>query len=572
LRNSARTAFVFQTLCDSRELLGCLLVDLGIDTREKDFPRLYEQLREVLISEAKAGKRLVVFVDEAQNLDESALETVRLLSDFETPTSKLMQIVLVGQPQLADKLARPTLTQLRQRVSILSRLNPFGPAETDAYINHRLSVAGYEGTQLFTPEARAMIATWSGGIPRNINNLCFNALSLGYALRRKDVDLSLVQEAASDLELSPLFSKQYHSHQPVTAASPRGAVEVFTDELTPDVGLATIPASIPAATCPKEPAAVPAPDSVGDDSFPAERVALAAEATPPSPPQPIRTSGDHRAWRHQLLGKAAPAQHAVHYNLPFSFAPVWVGVILLVLAAAGVFYLHRGIAHSAAAARTNPARVASPLSKAVNRLLGVRSADDPVPVVSQPLIVVHTKSQPVHQAQHSDASISTSQPASPESAGRPAWNPEFFASLADTPRWPATVDQGGPPDRSAVASDVPVGMIQKIVPGDSNIPFALPLTSEPMPVGSRLEEAQLVFKIPPIYPPMAKQTRLEGTVVIHAVIDAAGELTDPKVVSGPRLLQAAAVDSVRKWKYRPAYLNDQPVPREMFITVNFRLH
>jgi protein TonB len=93
-----------------------------------------------------------------------------------------------------------------------------------------------------------------------------------------------------------------------------------------------------------------------------------------------------------------------------------------------------------------------------------------------------------------------------------------------------------------------------------------------MPVGSRLEEAQLVFKIPPIYPPMAKQTRLEGTVVIHAVIDAAGELTDPKVVSGPRLLQAAAVDSVRKWKYRPAYLNDQPVPREMFITVNFRLH
>jgi TonB family protein len=459
----------------------------------------------------------------------------------------------------------------------LSRLNPFGPAETDAYINHRLSVAGYEGTQLFTPEARAVIAAWSKGIPRNINNLCFNALSLGYALRRKDIDLSLVQEAASDLELSPLFSKQYRSHQPVTAASPRGAVEVFTHELTPGVGLATIPDSIPAATCPKEPAAVPAPDSFGDDSFPAERVALAAEATPPSPPQPIRTSGDRRAWRHQLLRKVAPKQKTAHYNLPSSFAPVLVGVILLVIAAAGVFYLHRGIAHSAAATRTNPARVASPPSKAVNGLPGVRSANDPVPVVSQPLIVVHKKSQPVHQAQHSDASISTSQPASPESAGRPAWdgqnlNPEFFASLAGTPRWPATVGRGGPPDRSTVASDAPVDTIQKVVPGDLNIPFALPLTSKPVPVGSRLEDAQLVLEIPPIYPPAAKQTRVQGTVVIHAVIDAAGKLTDPKVVSGPPLLQAAALDSVRKWKYRPAYLNDEPVPKQVLITVDFRLH
>jgi len=581
LRNSARTAFVFQTLCDSRELLGCLLVDLGIDTREKEFPRLHEQLKGVLISEAKAGKRVVVFVDEAQNLDEPTLETVRLLSDFETPTSKLIQIVLVGQPQLADKLARPTLTQLRQRVSILSRLSPFGPAETDAYINHRLSEAGYEGTQLFTPEARAMIAAWSEGIPRNINNLCFNALSLGYALRRKDIDLSLVQEAASDLELRPLFSKQHHSYQPVTAASPRGAVEVFTDEMTSDAGIATIPAPIPAATCPKEPATVPEPDSFGDDSFPTERVGITAEATSPSPPstppQPIRTSGGHRAWRQRFLRKVARARQVVHYNLPFSFAPVLVGVILLVIAAAGVFYLHRGIAHSAAATGTNPARVASPPSKAVNGLPGVRSANDPVPVVSQPLIVVHKRSQPVHQVQHSDASISTSQPASPESAGRPAWdgqnlNPEFFASLAGTPRWPATVGRGGPPDRSTIASDAPVDTIQKVVPGDLNIPFALPLTSKPVPVGSRLEDAQLVLEIPPIYPPEAKQTRVQGTVVIRAVIDAAGKLTDPKVVSGPPLLQAAALDSVRKWKYRPAYLNDEPVPKQVLITVDFRLH
>jgi len=115
-------------------------------------------------------------------------------------------------------------------------------------------------------------------------------------------------------------------------------------------------------------------------------------------------------------------------------------------------------------------------------------------------------------------------------------------------------------------------MIQKVVPGDSNIPFALPPPSEPRTVDSRLEDPQLVFEVPPIYPLMAKRTGLEGAVVIHAVIDASGHLTDPKVVSGPRLLQAAAVDSVRRWKYRPAHLDNQPVSKEILITVNFHLH
>ena len=109
LRGSARTAFLFQTQCDSRELLRYLLADLEIDTREKNLAWMHEQLKRVLIGAASAGKRFVVFIDEAQNLSESALETVRLLSDFETPGSKLMQIVLAGQPQLADKLTRPAL-------------------------------------------------------------------------------------------------------------------------------------------------------------------------------------------------------------------------------------------------------------------------------------------------------------------------------------------------------------------------------------------------------------------------------------------------------------------------------
>src|SRR5207249_5322332 len=119
---------------------------------------------------------LVLFIDEAHNLEQSVLETVRLISDFEMPDTKLMQIILAGHPSLADNLSAPAL---RQRVSIRTRLRPLNPEEVDAYIDYRLRVAGYSqdvsGT-LFTPEARYLLATESEGIPRNINNLCFHAL------------------------------------------------------------------------------------------------------------------------------------------------------------------------------------------------------------------------------------------------------------------------------------------------------------------------------------------------------------------------------------------------------------
>jgi TonB family protein len=267
LRSSSRTAFLFQTQCDSRELLRSLLADLGIDTGEKDLAWMHDQLKRVLIGEARAGRRLVVFIDETQNLAESALETVRLLSDFETPTSKLMQIVLAGQPQLADKLARPTLAQLRQRVSILCRLNPFTPAETDAYINHRLRVAGCKGGQLFTPDARAMIATESKGVPRNINNLCFNALSLGYALGKKEIDSSLVIEVANDLEVSPLGSERHQAAFAARLQRVKGKVSEADQQLS------SVPIDSAQTTLTPEPGK---PTSVADAEVPTS--ALVAEA------------------------------------------------------------------------------------------------------------------------------------------------------------------------------------------------------------------------------------------------------------------------------------------------------
>jgi general secretion pathway protein A len=207
LRGKARTAFVFRTDCDSREFIRHVLLDLGIDARGKDLPAMHEALNQVLVEEMHVGRRFVLVIDEAQNLEEDVLESIRLLSNFERPWMKLMQIVLAGQPGLAEKLSRSSMAQLRQRISLLIHVAPFNREETYAYIDHRLSVAGCEDLGLFTEEARDLIAERSEGIPRNINNLCFNAMSLACALKRKAVDRATVLEVLGDLDLDPLIER-----------------------------------------------------------------------------------------------------------------------------------------------------------------------------------------------------------------------------------------------------------------------------------------------------------------------------------------------------------------------------
>jgi general secretion pathway protein A len=201
-RHNARTAFLFQTQCSSWEFMRFLLAELGIENHDQDFVRMREQFHKLLLQEARAGRRFVVVVDEAQNLDATVMETVRLLSDFETPRAKLLQIILSGQPELADKLASRNMVQLRQRVSLLNRLMPLSIDETRKYVEHRLSVAGHSGPLPFSAEALVDIARFTEGIPRNINNFCFNILSLGCALRQRVVDPTLVEEVIKDLDIN----------------------------------------------------------------------------------------------------------------------------------------------------------------------------------------------------------------------------------------------------------------------------------------------------------------------------------------------------------------------------------
>lgn len=220
LHNKARTAFVFQTDCDSREFLRHVLFDFGLDGSGNDLAAMHEMLNGLLTKEMRAGRRVVLVIDEAQNLGEKVLESVRLLSNFETPWKKLLQIVLAGQPQLAGRLAQASLAQLKQRISLLVRIEPLTPEETGAYIGHRLRYAGYRGPSLFTADAQLLVARYSEGIPRNINNICFNAMSLACALNQNAIGRDIINEVLHDLDLESLSDNAAVGPQPEQDAKP----------------------------------------------------------------------------------------------------------------------------------------------------------------------------------------------------------------------------------------------------------------------------------------------------------------------------------------------------------------
>jgi len=219
MRHMARTVFLFQDQCDSLELLHSLVNRLGGETSGLRMGGMLETLNNILVQQAQPGKRFVLVIDEAQNLDEPVLETVRLLSNFGAAHTKPMQIILTGQPLLAEKLASPGLAQLRQRISILGRLSRFDAADTAHYIAHRLTIAGHSGDPLFTPEALEMIGAASQGIPRNINSLCSNALLLGYAQGHKKIDTKIMDEAVSDLDLNALLPSPTDTDRPAPSVT-----------------------------------------------------------------------------------------------------------------------------------------------------------------------------------------------------------------------------------------------------------------------------------------------------------------------------------------------------------------
>ena len=210
LRDTARTAFVFTTQDSFRDLLRYINLEFDLPDCGDDPVRFQQQFKEFLVTEARRERPVILLLDEAQNLNDASLEAIRLLSDFETPGKKLLHILLAGQPQFAERLGQSGMSQLFQRVATVSRLAKLTHAETAAYVEHHLRTAGYRGDQLFTSDALAWIAEKSCGIPRQINRLCFNGLSIGCGLQKHYVDVDILMEVERDLDLHPVADSEKH--------------------------------------------------------------------------------------------------------------------------------------------------------------------------------------------------------------------------------------------------------------------------------------------------------------------------------------------------------------------------
>ena len=198
------TAFVFNPRLSVSQFFDFMMNDFGIPCEVRQKGQMLMKLNQWLLERYQAGERAVLIVDEAQNLSPQMLEEIRLLTNLETSTEKLLQIVLAGQPELEQKLNQPQLRQLRQRITLRAKTRPLTVEETRGYIQERLRIAGGENTDIFSPEAVEAVHRFARGIPRITNLLCEHALVSSFVDHQNPVPAEIVEEVAKDFELDVL--------------------------------------------------------------------------------------------------------------------------------------------------------------------------------------------------------------------------------------------------------------------------------------------------------------------------------------------------------------------------------
>src|SRR5579862_3288502 len=203
-REGLPTAFIFNSRLNEEQFFEFMMTDFGIpcDSREKS--QVLLRLNQWLLERYRAGETAVLIVDEAQNLSPEVLEEIRLLTNLETSTEKLLQIVLTGQPELEEKLKIPSLRQLRQRITLRCRTAPLSLEETFGYVAERLRIAGANGEPVFSKEAIQTVHLYSRGIPRVVNLLCEHSMINAYVDSLRPIPAHLVEEVAREFQLDEI--------------------------------------------------------------------------------------------------------------------------------------------------------------------------------------------------------------------------------------------------------------------------------------------------------------------------------------------------------------------------------
>lgn len=202
------TAFVFNSRLNVPQFLDYMMADLGIACESEAKSQILLRLYNWLLDRYRAGETAVLIVDEAQSLSDEVLEEIRMLTNLETFTEKLLQIVLVGQPELEQRLKQPQLRQLRQRLTLRAKTHPLSLEETKAYVAQRLRIAGATGQPIFDPDALLAIHRYSAGVPRLVNLLCEHCLVSAFVDQHKTVTADVVDAVAGDFDLGDNTTSQ----------------------------------------------------------------------------------------------------------------------------------------------------------------------------------------------------------------------------------------------------------------------------------------------------------------------------------------------------------------------------
>ena len=216
LNGSAQIALIFSTIVSPADLLRSVCEEFGLVEPKRPLQDIHDYLVSLngfLLESYRKGENCALIIDESQNLSAEVLESIRLLSNFETSKDKLLQILLVGQPELAVRLNSPELRQLKQRVMLRHHLRALSLQECCEYVSNRLKVAGGGDRTIFTLNVLESIYSYSGGIPRVVNVLCDNALLTGYALGRKEIDTGIIRKVAEDLSITTNLEARFRPIQ-----------------------------------------------------------------------------------------------------------------------------------------------------------------------------------------------------------------------------------------------------------------------------------------------------------------------------------------------------------------------
>jgi len=556
------------------DFLSYITFELGINVKEPTKGKLLRALYGFLLTQFDKGLTTVLVIDEAHEMPRNVLEEIRVLANFETAQQKLIQIVLVGQPELEKKLDLVELRSLKQRIAVRCQLEPLSAEEIRHYIDRRLQLAGapLEAGAIFPSRTIEAIHRYSMGIPRLVNSICDQALMAAFARQIHTVQVDIIDEVATHFRLDHNPHLSTRTEKPSSVAR---QIETSNQNKSRQAS----------------PTANASGMKAGDLETPPTPMAV-SEATPAQ----MATSVESETSNHRKLNDKETA--GSKFNSRFMRAirgpqlGPWlepglrlsilvIAAALLPMALAAGFFVARHQKELTMTPRQVMSMRDTPLGPEAGTIepVGVGSTkqtdigSNPIPrqresrdlkspaeldhSTSRMKMVMSKLSRPVRK------SFNLSLPAPPPTVVMQTKQLDVGKGLLD-------LSVPSPPPPQAITT----GQVRQMKPAPS-FPSATILGKGAARLtpnaGDGLQPAKLVLSRPPAYPAIARAASVAGLVVIDAVVDETGKVTDMKVISGHPLLTGAARDALHAWKYDPARLDGRPVVAHVQVRMNFRL-